>query len=130
LPGMVASETALPVVGVPVKGSVLDGVDSLYSIVQMPVSRRGHTEYILTTPLLTHCWLRCDIQRGIPTATVGINNSTNAALLAIRIIAASDPKLLKRVEEYAESLEEEVLEKVDTLEQMGWEAYAAERLKK
>ncbi|KAH8080107.1 AIR carboxylase-domain-containing protein [Filobasidium floriforme] len=104
LPGMVASETALPVVGVPVKGSVLDGVDSLYSIVQMP--------------------------RGIPTATVGINNSTNAALLAIRIIAASDPKLLKRVEEYAESLEEEVLEKVDALEQMGWEAYASERLKK
>jgi phosphoribosylaminoimidazole carboxylase len=127
LPGMVASETALPVVGVPVKGSVLDGVDSLYSIVQMPVSRRGHAEYTQRSP---YCWLLCDIQRGIPTATVGINNSTNAALLAIRIIAASDPKLLKRVEEYAESLEEEVLEKVDALEQMGWEAYAAERLKK
>lgn len=83
-----------------------------------------------TIPLLIHCWLLYDVQRGIPTATVGINNSTNAALLAIRIIAASDPKLLKRVEEYAEGLEEEVLEKVDALEQMGWEAYASERLKK
>jgi phosphoribosylaminoimidazole carboxylase len=70
------------------------------------------------------------VQRGIPTATVGINNSTNAALLAIRIIASSDPKLLKRVEEYAESLEEEVLGKVEKLEEMGWEAYASERLKK
>jgi phosphoribosylaminoimidazole carboxylase len=50
LPGMVASETALPVVGVPVKGSVLDGVDSLYSIVQMPVSRRGHAEYTQRSP--------------------------------------------------------------------------------
>lgn len=103
LPGMVASETALPVVGVPVKASVLDGVDSLYSIVQMP--------------------------RGIPCATVGINNSNNAALLAIRIIASSDPKVLKQVEEYAASLEKEVLTKVDKLEEIGWEKYA-EGLKK
>ena len=61
---MVAAMTPLPVIGVPVKGSTLDGVDSLHSIVQMP--------------------------RGIPVATVAINNSTNAALLAIRILGAYD----------------------------------------
>nr|Q01930.1 RecName: Full=Phosphoribosylaminoimidazole carboxylase; AltName: Full=AIR carboxylase; Short=AIRC [Ogataea methanolica]CAA54041.1 5-aminoimidazole ribonucleotide-carboxylase [Ogataea methanolica] len=65
LPGMVAAMTPLPVIGVPVKGSTLDGVDSLHSIVQMP--------------------------RGIPVATVAINNATNAALLAITILGAGDP---------------------------------------
>ncbi|ORX37788.1 AIR carboxylase-domain-containing protein [Kockovaella imperatae] len=103
LPGMVASETAVPVIGVPVKASVLDGVDSLYSIVQMP--------------------------RGIPVATVGINNSTNAALLAIRILGTASPALTAEIEAYAKSLEEEVLGKVETLEQEGWDKYV-ERLKK
>ncbi|KAK8849605.1 phosphoribosylaminoimidazole carboxylase [Kwoniella newhampshirensis] len=98
LPGMVASETSLPVIGVPVKASVLDGVDSLYSIVQMP--------------------------RGIPCATVGINNSTNAALLAVRILGTSIPALQEATEAYSKKLEEEVLGKVERLEEIGWEKYA------
>ncbi|GAA5848527.1 hypothetical protein JCM9279_006592 [Rhodotorula babjevae] len=97
LPGMIASATSLPVIGVPVKASVLDGVDSLYSIVQMP--------------------------RGIPCATVGINNSTNAALLAVRILATYQPKLQRKLDEYAHTLEDEVLAKVDKLEQVGWDKY-------
>ncbi|GAA5849491.1 hypothetical protein JCM8547_000471 [Rhodosporidiobolus lusitaniae] len=97
LPGMVASATSLPVVGVPVKASVLDGVDSLYSIVQMP--------------------------RGIPCATVGINNSTNAALLAIRILSTYQPRLRTALETYAHALEDEVLAKVEKMEQIGWDAY-------
>ncbi|GAA5997790.1 phosphoribosylaminoimidazole carboxylase ADE2 [Rhodotorula paludigena] len=97
LPGMVASATSLPVVGVPVKASVLDGVDSLYSIVQMP--------------------------RGIPCATVGINNSTNAALLAIRILSTYQPRLQRALETYSHSLEDEVLAKVAKLEEIGWDAY-------
>lgn len=70
-----------------------------------------------------------DNQRGIPVATVGINNSTNAALLAIRILGGGLPGLFEKVEEYAKSLEEEVMRKVGTLEEEGWEKYA-ERLKK
>lgn len=97
LPGMVASATSLPVVGVPVKASVLDGVDSLYSIVQMP--------------------------RGIPCATVGINNSTNAALLAVRILSTYQPRLQQALDEYAHKLEDEVLAKVGKLEEIGWDAY-------
>lgn len=97
LPGMVAAMTPLPVIGVPVKGSSLDGVDSLYSIVQMP--------------------------RGIPTATVAINNSTNAALLAIRILGASIPSIQKKMSEYMEKMEQEVYAKVDRLDNVGWENY-------
>jgi phosphoribosylaminoimidazole carboxylase len=104
LPGMVASETSVPVIGVPVKASVLDGVDSLYSILQMP--------------------------RGIPVATVGINNSTNAALLAIRILGTSIPHWQSETEQYAKDLEEEVLHKAVDLEDMGWDKYVADRLKK
>lgn len=104
LPGMVASETAVPVIGVPVKASVLDGVDSLYSIVQMP--------------------------RGIPVATVGINNSTNAALLAVRILGGGLPHLFKETEAYAASLEQEVLQKVENLDTEGWDKYVETRLKK
>ncbi|SAM07639.1 hypothetical protein [Absidia glauca] len=97
LPGMVAAMTPLPVIGVPVKGSSLDGVDSLHSIVQMP--------------------------RGIPVATVAINNSTNAALLAIRILAASIPSIMKQMEEYMEKMEGEVMTKVGKLDNVGWENY-------
>ncbi|GAA5955410.1 hypothetical protein JCM21900_005366 [Sporobolomyces salmonicolor] len=104
LPGMVASSTSLPVIGVPVKGSVLDGVDSLHSIVQMP--------------------------RGIPVATVGINNSTNAALLALRILATSIPRLQHEIEQYQSNLEDEVLAKVAKLEEMGWDEYTSKVLKK
>ncbi|KAG5637905.1 hypothetical protein H0H81_002733 [Sphagnurus paluster] len=101
LPGMVAAMTALPVIGVPVKGSTLDGVDSLHSIVQMP--------------------------RGIPVATVAINNSTNAGLLAVRILGAGIPSLFNAMDEYLKSLEGEVMGKVQTLEQVGWEKYEVKR---
>ncbi|GMM28703.1 phosphoribosylaminoimidazole carboxylase [Martiniozyma asiatica (nom. inval.)] len=97
LPGMVAAMTPLPVIGVPVKGSTLDGVDSLHSIVQMP--------------------------RGIPVATVAINNATNAALLAVRILGAWDGKYLSAMEKYMNDMEEEVLNKADRLENVGYEEY-------
>ncbi|MFZ5482212.1 MAG: 5-(carboxyamino)imidazole ribonucleotide mutase [Myxococcota bacterium] len=75
LPGMVAAKTWLPVIGVPVKSAALNGLDSLLSIVQMP--------------------------RGVPVATVAIGNAANAALLAIRVLATSDPALAAKLEAYA-----------------------------
>ena len=78
LPGMVASHTPLPVIGVPVKGRALDGLDSLLSIVQMP--------------------------NGVPVATVAINAATNAGLLAVQILATHDPALLAQVLAYKEEL--------------------------
>lgn len=104
LPGMVAAMTPLPVIGVPVKGSTLDGVDSLHSIVQMP--------------------------RGIPVATVAINNATNAALLAIRILGAVDSKWMKKMSEYMIAMENEVLNKAEVLEDIGYEQYLTDKLKK
>ncbi|KAJ6544348.1 hypothetical protein B0H19DRAFT_1170409 [Mycena capillaripes] len=101
LPGMVAAMTALPVIGVPVKGSTLDGVDSLHSIVQMP--------------------------RGIPVATVAINNGTNAGLLAVRILAAGIPRLVDAMDTYLKNLEGEVLGKVEKLKEVGWESYSVSR---
>ncbi|KAI4216130.1 MAG: hypothetical protein LQ351_001630 [Letrouitia transgressa] len=97
LPGMVAAYTSLPVIGVPVKGSTMDGMDSLLSIVQMP--------------------------RGVPVLTVGINNSVNAALAAARILGLSDARIRSKVEEYAESAEEESLGKDDKIQHLGWEKY-------
>lgn len=97
LPGMVASLTPLPVIGVPVASRHLQGVDSLYSIVQMP--------------------------RGIPVATVAIGNATNAGLLAVQMLAAHQPELLQRVEEYRNSLTESVLEKQQRLEELGVQQY-------
>ncbi|GBC15053.2 phosphoribosylaminoimidazole carboxylase [Rhizophagus irregularis DAOM 181602=DAOM 197198] len=97
LPGMVAALTPLLVIGVPVKGKSLDGVDSLYSIVQMP--------------------------RGVPVATVAINNSTNAGLLAVRHLGAFMPSYLQKMQEFTERQESEVLAKVDKLDQVGWENY-------
>ncbi|THH06056.1 hypothetical protein EW145_g4342 [Phellinidium pouzarii] len=94
---MLAAMTPLPIIGVPVKGSVLDGVDSLHSIVQMP--------------------------RGIPVATVAINNSTNAALLAVRILGAGVPALLEDMDEFMKKQEEEVHAKITKLEEVGWEKY-------
>ncbi|KAI3616080.1 phosphoribosylaminoimidazole carboxylase [Moniliophthora roreri] len=101
LPGMVAALTPLPVIGVPVKGSSLDGVDSLHSIVQMP--------------------------RGIPVATVAINNGMNAGLLAIRILSAGNFKLTEAMSKYLSDLEKEVMGKVEKLDQVGWEAYEVKR---
>ncbi|MFE6734220.1 5-(carboxyamino)imidazole ribonucleotide mutase [Microbacterium sp. NPDC057650] len=85
LPGMLASVTALPVIGVPVPLAYLDGMDSLLSIVQMPA--------------------------GIPVATVSIGGAKNAGLLAARILGTSDDALADRVEEYARDLESQVEEK-------------------
>ncbi|CCH58067.1 hypothetical protein TBLA_0A02680 [Henningerozyma blattae CBS 6284] len=97
LPGMVAAMTPLPVIGVPVKGSTLDGVDSLYSIVQMP--------------------------RGIPVASVAINNSTNAAILAVRMLGISNPKYIADMKSFMEVQEEEVIQKAAILEKDGYEEY-------
>ncbi len=85
LPGMLASVTALPVVGVPVPLATLDGLDSLLSIVQMPA--------------------------GIPVATVSIGGARNAGLLAARILGVADPALADRVEAFARDLEAQVEEK-------------------
>ena len=89
LPGMVAAYTPLPVIGVPVKGRALDGLDSLLSIVQMP--------------------------NGIPVATVAIGGATNAGLLAVQMLAAHDPALLARVLAYKEELTAASRAKNDTL---------------
>ena len=97
LPGMVAALTPLPVIGVPVQTRTLQGVDSLYSIVQMPA--------------------------GIPVATVAIGNAKNAGLLAIQMLASHDPELLVKVQEYRQNLQESVVEKQATLEKIGYQAY-------
>lgn len=97
LPGMVASLTTLPVIGVPVQTKTLSGIDSLYSIVQMPP--------------------------GIPVATVAINGAKNAGLLAVKILAASDEKLTSMLNNYMKDLEKMVLEKSAKLEKIGYKKY-------
>lgn len=119
LPGMVAAMTALPVIGVPVKGSSLDGVDSMHSILQMPVR--------MTLLFLHFLFVLPACQRGIPVATVAINNSTNAALLAIRILCVGIPRLVDAMDSYMKRMEEGVLGKVEKLKDVGWEAYQVER---
>lgn len=89
LPGMVASATPLPVIGVPVPLKYLDGMDSLLSIVQMPA--------------------------GVPVATVSIGGARNAGLLAVRILAATDPQLRTRMEQFQADLEKLVLDKDEAL---------------
>ena len=97
LPGMVASLTPLPVVGVPIQTKALQGIDSLYSIVQMPA--------------------------GIPVATVSIGNATNAGLLAAQILATADPALLAQIQLYRESLKDMVLDKQAKLDEIGYRKY-------
>ncbi|KAG5549787.1 hypothetical protein RHGRI_014930 [Rhododendron griersonianum] len=97
LPGMVAALTPLPVIGVPVRASSLDGLDSLLSIVQMP--------------------------RGVPVATVAINNATNAGLLAVRMLGVGDADLQARMSQYLEDTKNDVLVKAKKLEKDGWETY-------
>ncbi|MBE9019558.1 5-(carboxyamino)imidazole ribonucleotide mutase [Chroococcidiopsidales cyanobacterium LEGE 13417] len=99
LPGMVAALTPLPVIGVPVASRHLQGLDSLYSIVQMPA--------------------------GIPVATVAIGNAKNAGLLAVQILAAHQPDLLTKVQQYRQSLANTVMEKQAKLEQIGYQKYIA-----
>jgi 5-(carboxyamino)imidazole ribonucleotide mutase len=96
LPGMVASITTLPVIGVPVKSSnSIDGWDSILSILQMP--------------------------NGIPVATVALNASKNAGILAAQIIAAFDEEVSARVSEYKVQLSDEVMQKVTKLKSEGWQ---------
>lgn len=97
LPGMVASCTSLPVIGVPVKASSLDGLDSLLSIVQMP--------------------------RGIPVGTMSIGSSVNAALYAARIVGTSDERVRDWVERHLQQMDRENMEKKERLEREGWRDY-------
>lgn len=89
LPGMVAAHTVLPVIGVPVKSRHMNGLDSLYSIVQMP--------------------------KGIPVATVAIDNAMNAGLLAIRILASADEEMADRLETYHAEMAEQSRAKTENL---------------
>jgi 5-(carboxyamino)imidazole ribonucleotide mutase len=97
LPGMVASLTPLPVIGVPVMTRTLSGVDSLYSIVQMP--------------------------KGIPVATVAIGNAQNAGLLAVQMLASYNPELFAQVQAYRQGLQDMVVQKQARLEKMGYQDY-------
>jgi 5-(carboxyamino)imidazole ribonucleotide mutase len=97
LPGIIAAYTILPVIGVPIKTSTLSGVDSLYSIVQMP--------------------------KGIPVATVAINGSANAALLALEIMAVGDKDLQDRLIAYRQKMSADVLEKDRRLKEKGIKKY-------
>ena len=101
LPGMVAAKTTLPVLGVPVKSRALSGVDSLYSIVQMPP--------------------------GIPVATVAIDGGMNAAILAAKMLAMSDPELLEKLKAYSAEMKETVQAKADRLAEVGYEEYLKEK---
>ena len=101
LPGMCAAIFPMPVIGIPMKTSDLGGVDSLYSIVQMPT--------------------------GIPVATVAINGAANAGILAAKMLATSDPELLERLKAYSEKLKNQVVAKADKLEEIGYEEYLKQR---
>lgn len=97
LPGMCAAIFPLPVIGVPMSGKNLDGQDALYSIVQMPP--------------------------GIPVATVAIDGGVNAAVLAARMLAMSDPELLARLEAYTKNMKETVQAKDAKLKELGHKEY-------
>ncbi len=96
LPGVLASFTVIPVIGVPISGGVLKGMDALYSIVQMP--------------------------KGIPVATVAIDGAENAALLALQILALSNPQLQIKLYDYKKKMTQTVEEKNETLQQKLREA--------
>ena len=100
LPGMCAALFPMPVVGIPMKTSDLGGVDSLYSIVQMP--------------------------SGIPVATVAINGGANAGILAAKILATSDVELLQKLKNYSEDMKNDVVKKADKLESIGYKEYLAQ----
>jgi 5-(carboxyamino)imidazole ribonucleotide mutase len=97
LPGVIAAYTILPVIGVPIQTSTLAGVDSLYSIVQMP--------------------------KGIPVATVAINGSANAALLAVEMLALQDEGLRAKMMAYRQKMAEDVRQKDRRLQELGIGAY-------
>jgi len=93
LPGMIASFTHLPVIGVPVKTSTMSGLDSLYSIVQMPP--------------------------GVPVATVAINGAKNAGILAAQILGTSDESIAQKVVDFKLKMESDVLQRANKLESLG-----------
>jgi 5-(carboxyamino)imidazole ribonucleotide mutase len=99
LPGMIASLTSLPVIGVPIRGNSLDGLDSLLSIVQMPP--------------------------GVPVATVAINGGKNAAILACQILGIQNNIISEKIEKYRIQLKNKVLSKASKLEKSGWKGYLA-----
>ena len=101
LPGMCAALFPRPVIGIPMKTSDLGGVDSLYSIVQMP--------------------------SGIPVATVAINGGKNAGILAAKILATSDPELLAKLKAYSEEMKNEVVGKDEKLQKLGHKEYLAQK---
>ena len=101
LPGMCAALFPMPVIGIPMKTSDLGGVDSLYSIVQMPT--------------------------GIPVAIVAINGAANAGILAAKILAVSDPELLKRLKAYVNDLKEDVKAKDAKLKEVGYKEYLSSK---
>lgn len=101
LPGVIAAYTTLPVIGVPIKTSTLSGLDSLYSIVQMP--------------------------RGIPVATVAINGAANAGLLALQIMALHNEDVRRQLVEFREQMAAEVKKKDDLLKKAGADAYLKQR---
>ncbi|MDD4569616.1 MAG: 5-(carboxyamino)imidazole ribonucleotide mutase [Tepidanaerobacteraceae bacterium] len=97
LPGMVAAITPLPVIGVPVKTSSLNGLDSLLSIVQMP--------------------------GGVPVATVAINNAKNAGLLSVQILGIKYPAIRDKIKKYKKKMDSDVSTKAERLESMGYDKY-------
>ncbi|WP_448532024.1 5-(carboxyamino)imidazole ribonucleotide mutase [Pseudothermotoga sp.] len=97
LPGMVASITHLPVIGVPIKTSALNGLDSLLSIVQMPA--------------------------GVPVATVAIDNARNAAILAVSILGVKYPEIAQKLRAYKDRMRKEVTDKAERLERMNYKEY-------
>lgn len=104
LPGMVAAITSLPVIGVPVRGSNLEGMDSLLSIVQMP--------------------------GGVPVATVAINGAKNAGILAAQIIGSSNLELQDKITKYKENMKKEVEAKVEKLDNIQYKKYLEQMPKK
>ena len=101
LPGMCAAIFPMPVIGIPMHTTSLGGRDSLYSIVQMP--------------------------SGIPVATVAINGGANAGILAVKMLAISDPELLAKLKEYKDELKDGVVKKAEKLEKIGYKEYLANK---
>ena len=101
LPGMCAAIFPMPVIGIPMKTSDLGGVDSLYSIVQMPT--------------------------GIPVATVAINGGANAGILAAEILATADEELLKKLKNFKEEMKCDVVKKAEKLDRIGYQEYLAQK---
>jgi 5-(carboxyamino)imidazole ribonucleotide mutase len=97
LPGMIASLTLIPVIGVPIKSPSLDGLDSLLSIAQMPP--------------------------GVPVATVAINGSKNAAILACQILSINNNSLLEKLEKYKIEMKNKVISTANRLRNTGWREY-------